>query len=98
MSNGRVQFNNNTTCEHGSPVQVKPYPDASLNYTMRIYGNDLDPTSKIDSPSYNTPCVDKAVCYVSYATIGTAPYRSFVVTWNNVPEWTTCLLYTSRCV
>jgi L-rhamnose mutarotase len=25
---------------------------------------------------------------VSYATIGTAPYRSFVATWSNVPEWT----------
>ncbi|MET3131393.1 MSHA biogenesis protein MshQ [Oxalobacteraceae bacterium GrIS 1.11] len=89
MSNGRVHFNGNVTCGFGSPVQQLPYPDASLNYTMRIYGNDLDPTLKSDLPSYNTNCVSKLSCYVSYATIGTAPYRSFVVTWNNVPEWTT---------
>lgn len=89
MTNGRVQFNNNTTCGYGSPVQTLPYPDSSLNYTMRIYGNDLDPTLKSEVPGgYNTPCVSRASCYVSYATIGTAPYRSFVVTWNNVPEWT----------
>ncbi|PJD00170.1 hypothetical protein GQ37_000615 [Janthinobacterium sp. BJB1] len=89
MTNGRVQFNNNVTCGYGSPVQTLPYPDSSLNYTMRIYGNDLDPTSKLELPSYNTACASRATCYVSYATIGTAPYRSFVVTWNNVPEWTT---------
>ena len=88
MTNGRVQFNNNMTCGYGSPVQQLPYYDASLNYSMRIYGNDLDPTSKVDRPTYNTPCVDKSVCYISYATIGSAPYRSFVVTWNNIPEWT----------
>ena len=89
MSNGRLQFNNNTTCGYGSPVQQMPYPDSSLNYTMRIYGNDLDPTSRLESSGYNTACASRASCYVSYATIGTAPYRSFVVTWNNVPEWTT---------
>lgn len=89
MTNGRVQFNNNVTCGYGSPVQTLPYPDSSLNYTMRIYGNDLDPTSKLELPTYNTACASRLTCYVSYATIGTAPYRSFVVTWNNVPEWTT---------
>lgn len=89
MSNGRLQFNNNTTCGYGSPVQQLPYPNSTLNYTMRIYGNDLDPTSRLESPGYNTACASRATCYVSYATIGTAPYRSFVVTWNNVPEWTT---------
>lgn len=86
MSNGRLQFNN-TTCSYGSPVTVLPYPDATLNYTMRIYGNDLDPTAKSEVPTYNTACLNRATCYVSYATLGTAPYRSFVVTWNNVPEW-----------
>ncbi len=89
MTNGRLQFNNNVYCSFGSPVQQNPYPDANLNFTMRIYGNDLDPTNKIDLPSYNTPCTNYTVCYVSYATIGVAPNRSFVVTWNNVPEWTT---------
>ena len=89
VSNGRVQFNSNVTCGYGSPVQQMPYPDAGLNYTMRIYGNDLDPTSKVDLSRYNTNCVSKVRCYVSYATIGNAPDRRFVVTWNNVPEWTT---------
>jgi hypothetical protein len=92
MSNGRLQFgSSNTTCGFGSPVQTLPFPDGSLTYTMRIYGNDLDPTLKSDvtSTTYNTPCTSRSTCYVSYATIGSAPYRSFVVTWNNVPEWTT---------
>ncbi|OYO27981.1 LamG domain-containing protein [Janthinobacterium sp. PC23-8] len=89
MSNGRVHFNNNVSCGYGSPVQQLPYPNNTLNYTMRIYGNDLDPTSRLEAANYNTPCASRASCYVSYATIGTAPYRSFVVTWNNVPEWAT---------
>lgn len=88
MSNGRLQFNNNTTCGFGSPVTQLPYPNAGLNYTMRIYGNDLDPTAKSEVPTYNTTCLDRTSCYVSYATIGTAPSRRFVVTWNHVPEWT----------
>lgn len=87
MSNGRLQFNNNTTCGFGSPVTQLPYPDAGLNYTMRIYGNDLDPTLKSEVAGYNTVCTSRTTCYVSYATLGTAPYRSFVVTWSNVPEW-----------
>lgn len=88
MSNGRLQFNNNTTCGYGSPVTQLPYPDAGLNYTMRIYGNDLDPTLQSEVTGYNTVCTNRSTCYVSYATIGTAPYRRFVVTWSNVPEWT----------
>lgn len=88
MSNGRLQFNDNTTCGFGSPVTQLPYPDAGLNYTMRIYGNDLDPTLSSEAPGYNTVCTSRTTCYVSYATLGTAPYRSFVVTWSNVPEWT----------
>lgn len=88
MSNGRLQFNNNTTCSYGSPVTQLPYPNSGLNYTMRIYGNDLDPTLKSEVPGYSTVCTSRASCYVSYATVGTAPNRSFVVTWSNVPEWT----------
>ncbi len=90
MSNGRLQFNNNTTCGYGSPVTQLPYPNANLDYTMRIYGGDLDPSLQSEiGGAYTTACTDRNVCYVSYATIGTAPYRSFVVTWSNVPEWTT---------
>ena len=89
QSNGRLQFNNNITCGYGSPVTQLPYPDAGLNYTMRIYGGDLDPSLQSEiGGGYVTNCVSRAACYVSYATIGTAPYRSFVATWSNVPEWT----------
>ncbi|MDO8925763.1 MAG: LamG domain-containing protein [Sideroxyarcus sp.] len=90
MSNGRLQFNNNTTCGYGSAVTQLPYPNAGLDNTMRIYGGDLDPSLQSEiGGAYTTACTDRNVCYVSYATIGTAPYRSFVVTWSNVPEWTT---------
>lgn len=89
MSNGRLQFNDNTTCGYGSPVTQLPYPNASLDYTMRIYGGDLDPSLQSEiGGGYVTNCASRASCYVSYATLGTAPYRSFVVTWNHVPEWT----------
>lgn len=95
MSNGRLQFNNNTTCGYGSPVTQLPYPDANLDYTMRIYGGDLDPSLQSEiGGAYTTACTDRNSCYVSYATLGTAPNRRFVVTWSNVPEWTT-FTYTS---
>jgi len=89
LSNGRLQFNNSTTCGSGSPVTQIPYPNASLNYSMRIYGNDLDPSLQTEVSGYSTLCKSRATCYVSFASLGTAPNRSFVVTWNNVPEWTT---------
>ncbi len=89
MSNGRLQFNNNTTCGNGSPVTQLPYPNAGLNYTMRIYGGDLDPSLASElGGGYTTSCTSRASCYVSYATTGSAPNRNFIVTWNNVPEWT----------
>lgn len=88
MTNGRLQFNNNITCGYGSPVTQLPYANASLNYTMRIYGNDMDPTPQADTGGYLTACQLNSTCYISYATLGTAPNRQFVVTWNNVPEWT----------
>ncbi|MBA3034056.1 MAG: LamG domain-containing protein [Gammaproteobacteria bacterium] len=95
MTNGRLQFNTTTpttttTCGYGSPVTQLPYPSAGLNYTMRIYGGDLDPSLQSEiGLAYITSCTTRASCYVSYAVLGTAPYRSFVVTWSNVPEWTT---------
>lgn len=88
QTNGRLQFNNNTTCGYGSPVTVYPYPDTNMNYTMRIYGNDLDPTIAANVSGYSTTCTSTTTCFISVATIGTAPNRSFVVTWSNVPEWT----------
>jgi MSHA biogenesis protein MshQ len=87
MSNGRLQFNNNTTCGFGSPVTQLPYPNSGLNYSMRIYGNDLDPTAKSDIPAYSTTCLNRTSCYVSYTTTGSSPNRRFVVTWFHVPEW-----------
>lgn len=88
MSNGRLQFNNNT-CGFGSPVTQLPYPNSSLDYSMRIYGNDLDPTLQSEVTGYSTACTSRTSCYVSYASLGTAPNRKFVITWSNVPEWTT---------
>jgi len=90
MSNGRLQFNN-TACGYGSPVTQLPYvyynsATNNLNYSMRIYGNDLDPTPQANA-RYSTACKLTSTCYMSYATIGTAPNRQFVVTWNNIPEW-----------
>lgn len=79
MSNGRLQFGNGY-CGYGTqtvgPPRTYPYPfpDANLVRTMKVYGADLDPS---------------AGGTVRYATLGTAPNRSFVVTWTNVPEWNT---------
>ena len=87
MSNGRLQFNNGY-CGYGTqtvgppPTYTYPYPTASVSRTMRIYGVDLDAT-----PSGTSGVCPTATCYVSYATVGTAPNRRFVVTWANVPEW-----------
>jgi len=97
MSNGRLQFGN-TTCGAGTqnigPPQTYPYgyPDPSMNNTMKVFGVDLDPTNLVDVPNYpssanKTPCTSSATCYVSYATLGAAPARQFVVTWKSVPEW-----------
>jgi MSHA biogenesis protein MshQ len=91
MSNGRLQFNNNTACGYGSPVTQLPYvyyrnATDNLDYSMRIYGNDLDPTPQVNA-GYSTACKLTSTCYMSYASIGTAPNRQFVVTWNNIPEW-----------
>ncbi len=96
MTNGRIQFvgtspaYDNTTCGFGSPVTQLPIPNAGLNYTMRIFGNDLDPTLQSETTAYTTTCASRTganACYVSFATLGAAPNRQFVVTWNNVPEW-----------
>ncbi len=87
MSNGRLQFNNGF-CGYGTqtvgppPTYPYPYPDASVVRSMRVYGVDLDAT-----PSGAAGACPTATCYVSYATVGTAPNRRFVVTWVNVPEW-----------
>ncbi len=99
MTNGRLQFGN-TTCGAGTsnigPPQTYPYgyPDAGMNATMKAFGVDLDPTNLVDKPNYpssgaKTPCASITTCYVSVATIGTAPSRQFVVTWKGVPEWVT---------
>lgn len=96
MTNGRIQFYgttpayDNTTCGYGSPVTQLPIPNAGLNYTMRIFGNDLDPTLQSETSAYTTTCTSRTganACYISFATLGSAPNRQFVVTWSNVPEW-----------
>jgi uncharacterized repeat protein (TIGR01451 family) len=49
-------------------------PDANLNNTIRVYGADLDVS---------------AGGTITYATVGTAPNRTFVVSWNAVRQWNT---------
>jgi len=77
FSNGRLQFAN-TYCNYGTlavgPPRTypNPMPDANVNNSIRIYGADLDLA---------------AGGTLTYATVGSAPNRSFVVTWNNVPQW-----------
>ena len=67
MSNGRIHFVSttlpldNTTCGFGSPVTQLPYPNASLTYTMRIYGNDLDPSLLADTTPQAIPRPASAV-------------------------------------
>ncbi|MDO9195051.1 DUF6701 domain-containing protein, partial [Rhodoferax sp.] len=91
-SNGRLQFAN-SNCSAGTqnigPPQTYTfgYPVSTMNNTMKAFGVDLDPTNKLDIPSYPTTCTNKATCYISYASIGTAPNRQFVVTWKGIPEW-----------
>ena len=97
MTNGRLQFGTNTSCgsgtdNAGATIYAYDYPDAAMNYTMRIYGADLDPTAKevngvTVNGSYPTSCASNVQCYVSYATTGSAPNRRFIVSWNNVPKW-----------
>ncbi len=98
-TNGRLQFNN-TTCGAGTaalgPPQTYPYgfPVAGMNGVLKIFGVDLDPTNLVDRPDYpsagnKTPCSSINSCYISVATLGSAPSRQFVVTWKNVPEWVT---------
>ena len=89
-SNGRLQFGNNY-CGYGTqsvgppPTYPYDYPNANMNNTMRIYGADFCPNSAAEGgtgcPGY--PGNGK----VTYAALGTAPYRSFVVTWSQMPEW-----------
>lgn len=97
MTNGRLQFGN-VTCGYGTqdigPPQTYPYPlpDANMNGVMKIFGVDLDATNLVDQPNYpsaasKTPCTSSATCYISVATLGSAPSRKFVVTWKKVPEW-----------
>lgn len=81
-SNGRLQFGNNY-CGYGTqavgppPTYPYPYPNANMNNTMRVYGADFCPGG---APA---PCAGR----VTYATIGSAPNRQFVVTWSQMKEW-----------
>lgn len=78
MSNGRLQFNN-TFCGYGTSADTVPrkypypMPHSQLSRTMRVYGADMDPASGSGK--------------VQYTSSGSAPNRSFVVTWTNVREW-----------
>ena len=96
-TNGRLQFANSNcsagTASIGPPqTYTQKYPVAAMNNTMKAFGVDLDPTNLVDKPNYptaanKTSCTSNATCFISYATLGTAPNRQFVVTWKSVPEW-----------
>ncbi|MCX7058502.1 MAG: hypothetical protein NTZ79_15325 [Proteobacteria bacterium] len=81
FSNGRVQFNN-TRCSFGTNAvgpprtYIDPMPANNLANTLRIYGADLDASTAGGGT-------------ITYATVGTAPNRTFVVSWNGVPQWST---------
>jgi len=81
-SNGRLQFANNY-CGYGTQTVGPPptypynYPNANMNNTMRMYGADFCPTGG------GGGCSGR----VTYKSMGTAPYRSFVVTWSQMKEW-----------
>src|SRR5450755_4206269 len=106
VSNGRLQFLNqnpangtvfdNTACGFGTPDQF-PFPIASVPYTMKVYGADIDPSNIEEAAPYATRCsltgagagtFGNLPCFVSFATTGSSPNLQLVVTWNNVPEWT----------
>ena len=76
-TNGRLMFNN-TYCGYGTQATgnprtyPNPLPSGNLNNVMQVYGADLDVG---------------AGGTITYASIGSAPNRIFVVTWNNVSAW-----------
>ena len=82
-SNGRLQFGGNNFCGYGTqspgppPTYPYSYPDANMNNTLRVYGADFCPGG---APA---PCAGR----VTYATLGSAPNRRFVVTWSGMKEW-----------
>lgn len=77
--NGRLQFAN-AYCSFGTQsvgpprTYPDPMPDADMNRTIRVYGADLDVSPRGS---------------ITYATVGAAPNRTFVVSWNDVPQWDT---------
>ncbi len=91
MSNGRLQFGNKycgfgTQSSGSPPTYALPYFNANLNNTMRIYGADFDLTVKGSGTGTSCPPSNCGVRYTA-TPLGTAPNRTFVVTWLNAPEW-----------
>lgn len=91
MSNGRLHFGTNNYCGYGTqtvgppPTYPYPYPNANMNTTMRIYGADFCPNS---AASGGTGCPGyPGSGKVTYQMLGASPYRYFVVTWSQMPEW-----------
>jgi len=80
-TNGRLQFSNancgiapNTKINGPPRTYALPFPNATLVRTLKVYGADLD----LSTAGGGT---------LTYKTLGTAPNRSFVATWNNVKAW-----------
>lgn len=82
ISNGRLQFGNNY-CGYGTqtigppPTYPYNYPNGNMDNTMRVYGADFCPAGG------GGGCSGR----VTYASIGIAPNRQFVVTWSQMKEW-----------
>ena len=76
-TNGRLQFAN-SRCYYGTQstgpprTYSDPMPSANVNNTLSLYVVDLDLSQGGT---------------ITYATTGTTPNRKFIVTWNNVPQW-----------
>ena len=66
----------------------------------RVYSNGSLPTSSADRfiAPYWDDLVDDAQSSVTYGMSGTAPFRSFIVTWNNVRAYANNLRYDFQVV
>ena len=66
----------------------------------RVYQNSALPTNRADRfiAPYWDDLVDDALSSVTYGTMGTAPNRSLVVTWNNVKAYANNLRYDFQVV
>ena len=91
MTNGRLQFGQ-TYCGAGTQntgpprTYTLPYPDGNIVRTMKVYGPTSTRAPTAPGGARPTTCTAPG-CAVLYATLGSAPSRTFIVTWLAVPDW-----------